>query len=278
MPALSQLDLGCNLIDDGGVEVLVRGLAECKHLQFVSLPFNRIGDNGLERLIQGLPASVDDLDLRENEIALARQLPLLRFPELNLWNNPLFLDGPRVIAESFANPACRLESLNLNRTNIGDEGAAILATSLKSNRRLREVYLTDSNITETGWNAFRAVLCDTTSINATHGSNHSFRYLGGTNQSILQDVETLLELNHDQNKSRVAAKKILQTHHHLDMKPLFDRKLDLLPHVVAWLERFAESRLDHKLSTIYEFARAMPMDVVNGLVGKKDGKKRRRNS
>jgi len=46
----------------------------------------------------------------------------------------------------------------------------------------------------------------------------------------------MLELNSDQDKSYVAATKILQTHRHLDMKPLFDRKLDLLPHVLAWLE------------------------------------------
>ena len=87
----------------------------------------------------------------------------------------------------------------------------------------------------------------------------------------------MLELNCDRDKSRVAAKKILQTHRHLDMKPLLDRELDLLPHVVAWLERYAETRLDLKLSSIFEFVRAMPQEVVDMVAGKKKGKKRSRN-
>ena len=87
----------------------------------------------------------------------------------------------------------------------------------------------------------------------------------------------MLELNSDQDKSYVAATKILQTHRHLDMKPLFDRKLDLLPHVLAWIECFAESRLDLKLPSVFDFVRAMPMEVVSGVAGKKKGKKRMRS-
>ena len=40
---------------------------------------------------------------------------------------------------------------------------------------------------------------------------------------------------------------------------------------VAWLERFAESRLDLKMSLIHEFLRAMPMEVVDGVAGRKKG-------
>ena len=88
----------------------------------------------------------------------------------------------------------------------------------------------------------------------------------------------LLGLNYGQDKGCVAAAKILQAHRHLDMEPLFDRELKLLPHVVAWLERFAGSRLDHKLSSIYEFVRAMPQEAVDGVAGKKKGKKRGRDN
>ena len=44
------------------------------------------------------------------------------------------------------------------------------------------------------------------------------------------------------------------------MRPLFDKQFDLLPYVVALLDRFAES--DLKLSSIFDFARAMPMVIV----------------
>ena len=279
MAALLELDLGENAINDSCVEVLVRGLAECRHLQSLDLSCNRVSDDGLEVLIQGLPASVDTLTLKGNEITLSRQLSLSRFKNLFFHSISLSPRGLQVIAASLANPECLLKGLILMNVDIWDEGAAILAESLRNNRRLKYLDLSTHYITETGWNSFRTVLCDTASINATHGSNHTLRYLGyDFYDNTPQDIKMLLELNSAQDKSHVAAKKILQAHHHLDMKPLFNRRLDLLPHVVAWLERFAGSRLDHKLSSIYEFVRAMPQEAVDGVAGKKKGKKRGRDN
>ena len=136
-----------------------------------------------------------------------------------------------------------------------------LAESLRGNQRLVRLALSDNNISD-GWNALTSILCDTTSIEATHGSNHTLEYLEYDTGPL--HVQEILRLNSGRDKSRVAAQKILQTHRHLNMRPLFDKKLGLLPHVVAWLDLFAEARLDRKLSSIFEFARAMPMDFVNG--------------
>ena len=82
-----------------------------------------------------------------------------------------------------------------------------------------------------------------------------------------------VQINTVQNLGQIAATKILQTHCHLDMRPLFSRGLDLLPYVVAWLERFAESRIDLKLQSIYQFMRAMPMKVVDGVMSETKGAK-----
>ncbi|EJK45157.1 hypothetical protein THAOC_36244 [Thalassiosira oceanica] len=176
-------------------------------------------------------------------------------------------DGPQVIAASLANPECLLEEVYLYETNIGDKGATILAESLHINQRLLMMNVAECNITKTGWNEFLPILCDTTSISATHGSNHTLQCLG--EYRVPANVQNILVLNKEQDKSRVAAKKILQTHRHLNMKPLFDWELYLMPHAVGWLERFAEARPDLKMSTIFEFMRAMPMYVVGGVVGKK---------
>ena len=194
--------------------------------------------------------------------------------------NAISSGGTRVIAASLANPECRLETLNLYQTSIGDAGAAILAPSLQSNQRLISMLLAQCNITngENGWNVFSSILCDTGSIDATYNSNHTLQVLGNFSSVIPQDVKMLLELNSVQDKSRVAAAKILQTHRHLDMRPLFGREMGLLPYVIAWLERFAESRLDLKLSVLYEFVREMPMKVTAKVVGKKKGTKRKLNS
>ena len=281
MAALLDLDLSGNSINDDCVQVLVRGLAECNQLLQLRLVSNIVTDNGLDLLIERLPASVRYLSVANNQITLARQLPLLRFHELDLSGNQLSLHGPRVIAASLANPECHLVTFWLHQTGIGDEGAAILAESLRSNRKLTYMLLstiiTSSRINETGWNAFSSILCDTTSINATYNSNHTLEELG-TNPAMPQEVITMLKFNFSKDKSLVAANKILQAHRHLDMQPLFGMKLDLLPHVVAWVERFAESRLDLKLSSFYQFVRAMPMDLVDGLLGTKKGKKRRRDN
>ena len=282
MASLHELKLVGNSMSDDCVEILVGGLAECKHLHSLRLDSNRISDDGLDVLIRRLPASVSCMGLSDNQVTLARKLPLLRFKQFALPNNtfyrngnPLSLKAPRVIAASLANPECFLEVLDLCGTNIGNKGAAILAESLRNNRRLTVMNLGACNITNKGRNAFLSVLCDTTNINATHGSNHTLQRLGFA--KIHKHVKAMLELNFDQVKSRVAAKKILQSHRHLDMRPLFGWELGLLPNVVEWLERFAESRLDLKLSSIFEFVTAMPMNVVGGVGGKTIGKKRKRD-
>ncbi|EJK54167.1 hypothetical protein THAOC_26266 [Thalassiosira oceanica] len=275
MAALLELNLRGNLIDDDCARVLAQGLSDCKQIQSLSLSRNRISDDGLDVLIQGLPTSVDMLDLAGNEIALARQIPLLRFKKLVLSVNSLCPDGPRVLTASLANPECRLESLIIYRCNIGNEGAVTLAEGLRNNQKLTFMSLEGNNITEEGWNAFLSILCNPASINATYNSNHALRNLGYAD--IPQGLKSLLRLNRGQDKNLVAAKKILQAHRHLDMKPLFDRQLELMPYMVAWLDRFGECRLDLKLSSLYEFARAMPMVVVEGFSGMKKGKKRRRS-
>ncbi|EJK47020.1 hypothetical protein THAOC_34287, partial [Thalassiosira oceanica] len=279
MATLRILVLHGNSFDDDCTRLLEQGLSGCKQVQSLNLSNNRISDNGLDVLIQRLPASVDALYLKRNDITLARHVLLLRFRVLNIEGNRLCPGGTGVIAASLANPECRLESLILFSCNIGDEGTATLAESMRNNQRLTRMSLgVRSNITERGWNAFSPILCDASSINATYNSNHTLQDLGIyriPEDVIPQDVRLMLDLNQGKNKSGVAASKILQAHRHLDMRPLFGRGLGLLPYVVAWLEQFAKSRLDLKLSSIFEFVRAMPMKVMDGVVGKAKGEKRK---
>ncbi|EJK47655.1 hypothetical protein THAOC_33608 [Thalassiosira oceanica] len=277
MATLLKLVLCGNSLDDDCTRLLAQGLSDCcKQIQTLDLSDNRISDNGLDALVQRLPASVDALCLARNDITLARHVLLLRFRVLIIWGNTLCPDGTQVIAASLANPECRIECVLLSQCNIGDEGTATLADGLRYNQRLTRISLGDNRITEHGWNAFSSILCDASSIQATYNSNHTLQDLGY--YRIPEDVERMLSLNKGKNKSRVAANKILQAHRHLDMRPLFGRELGLLPYVVAWLEQFAKSRPDLKLSSIFEFVRAMPMKVTDGVVGKAKGEKCKLNS
>ena len=81
------------------------------------------------------------------------------------------------------------------------------------------------------------------------------------------DVEVMLALNSNQDKNLVAAEKILLSHRNLDVTPLIDEELGLLPFVIAWLERFALSRRVLKLSSIFQFVRTMPNEIVDGCMG-----------
>ncbi|EJK48738.1 hypothetical protein THAOC_32437, partial [Thalassiosira oceanica] len=276
MAALRKLDLRGNSLDDDCTTLLAQGLTDFKQIESLDLSGNRISDNGLDVLIRRLPTSVDALYLARNDITLARHVLLMRLRVLSMWGNTLCPGGTRVIAASLANPECLLEHLNLSRCNIGDEGTATLADGLRNNQRLTDMSLEENNITERGWNAFPPILCDTSSIDATYNSNHTLQSLG--NYRIPEDVRLMLRPNKEKNKSHVAANKILRTHRHLDMRPLFGRELGLLPYVVAWLEHFAKSRPDLMLSSIFEFVRAMPMKVADGVVGKAKGEKRKLNS
>ncbi|EJK51032.1 hypothetical protein THAOC_29836 [Thalassiosira oceanica] len=276
MATLREVVTRGNSLDDDCTRLLAQGLSDCKQIQLMDLSHNRISDNGLDVLVQSLPTSVDALLLSGNDITLVRHVLLLRFRVLSIVGNTLCPGGTRVIASSLANPECRLEDLHLYNCNIGDKGAATLADSLRNNQRLTYMSLENNNITDRGWNAFSSILCDASSINATYNSNHTLQSLGG--YQIPQDVKMMLRLNQEQDKSRVAANKILQSHRHLDMRPLFGRGLGLLPYVVAWLDHFAKSRPDLKLSSIFEFVRAMPMKVTDGVVGTAKGEKRKLNS
>ncbi|EJK52647.1 hypothetical protein THAOC_28058, partial [Thalassiosira oceanica] len=278
MATLREVVLRGNSLDDDCTTLLAQGLSDCKQIQSLDLSHNRISDNGLDVLVQGLPTSVDVLYLPRNDIALARHVLLLRLRVLSIVDNTLCRGGTGVIAASLANPECRLEDLHLSQCNIGDEGAAILADSLRNNQRLIVMSLRENNMTDRGWNEFSSILCDASSINATYNSNHTLQSLGSYGIQNPQDVQMMLHLNKGKDKSRVAASKILHSHRHLDMRPLFGRELSLLPYVVAWLEHFAKSRPDLKLSSIFEFVRAMPMKVTDGVVGKAKGVKRKLNS
>ncbi|EJK45499.1 hypothetical protein THAOC_35884 [Thalassiosira oceanica] len=275
MAALRKVVLHGNSLDDDCTTLLARGLSDCKQIQSLDLSDNRISDNGLDVLVQRLPASVEVLHMTWNDITLARHVRLLRLRVFNIEGNTLCPGGTGVIAASLANTECRLEDLHLYNCNIGDKGAATLAEGLRNNQRLTVMSLGGNNITERGLNPFLSILCDTSSINATYNSNHTLRSLGGYGVQIPQDVEVMLRLNKDKNKSRVATNKILRTHRHLDTRPLFGWELGLLPYVVAWLEHFAKSRPDLKLSSMFEFVRAMPMKVTDGAVGNATGKKRK---
>ena len=192
--------------------------------------------------------------------------------------------------------------LFLSENNISDAGTNAIANSLLRNNQLQRLYLNSNPFdVQNVRGVFSGLLCNTSSINDTHSSNHTLEALelGETElvlgQSLWEQLRALLKLNKGTNKSHVAIKKILQYHPNLDMGPLFqwdsegEQTLKALPYVVDWFGKAEEAvagdeencsyRLDErKLSAIFQFAKTMPLLFVPTSHIKKDDKKRKRNT
>ena len=142
---------------------------------------------------------------------------------------------------------------------------------------------------------FCTVLCNTSSVNDTHRSNHTLKELVLSDEQQGQHanlLSSLLRLNIGRNKSHVAINKILKYHPNIDMEQLFEwdaddeQTLKALPFVIGWFERVEEAvaekdssdsdddssisdddgdekeRIDvgkRMLSAIFQFAKAMPL-------------------
>ena len=194
----SQLtDISINManLQLGGDRVIVDTLRSCRNLQTVVLSRNNITDEQLLPILEAVTGhgALEGLSFYENNIGNA---------------------GCEVIAALLTDPNCNLRYLNLGLNFIGSEGATIIANSLTNNNKLQFLNLEDNQIEQSLDDEFSNALCNTTSIGHTYGSNHTFETLSSSNPFVGywhgQQLESLLKLNKDTNKSHVAMKKILQ--------------------------------------------------------------------
>ena len=203
---------------------------------------------------------------------------------LSLDFNRIGDSGCASIATLLQEPNCSLHTLTLWFNDIGSRGVVDLTNGLVSNKHLRNINLHDNPLDTDDWNRIlMSVLCDYSSLNNIYYSNHSLERVGMSGTQ-LHFLRSLLEMNRSKNKSHVAIMKIVKYHfHQIDMEPLFDwnmegegeRDLKALPYVIAWFDRAAKvvvgygmqrdygMHLDReKLSSIYQFARALPLFFV----------------
>lgn len=213
-------------------------------IKMLNLLRNGIDDAGVEALVDGL--------------AHCRGLQ-----ELNLSGNPaITIRGLRALAALLEDPNSSLQELDLSKCGIKDDGAIIVANALANNSMLETLHLdSDEDISSEGWDAFFNVLCDTSSVNSTFLSNHTLWILALGDRD-RDDVATLQGLNEENDKKKVAIRKILLHHDDFDMQPLFEWDLKMLPLVVEWFERVVAYRIEHeadtrerKLAAIYQFIR-----------------------
>ena len=240
-------------------------------LKDLNLSYNRIDDEALTLLVDGLASTTIDTNNEVHNCAL-KQLCLTG-------NSSISSLGLRTVSALLSTPNCNLEQLWLYHMNIGDEGASVLADGLAKNKSLRKLWFdpTTCGITSTGWKRFDALLCDTSTINKTYLSNHTLELIGKhytnyaqSDDQIPRGIRRHLRLHNyiQVNSKQIAYCKIMKHHENMRMDPLFEWKLKFLPLMVSW---FANTRKlwdvpetqSRELSSVFQFVRGFPFCFGN---------------
>ena len=291
-----------NFIIDGVLHEILKVYQEnSSHLTTISIRFCNLvngGDGAIATTLRGC-TNLKQIDLSRCGINDEQILPIVEglrghgaLKKLCLFDNRIGAAGCQSLTTLLEDHSSNIGELVLQENQIGIDGAMTLFNSLLTNSRLRNLYL-GGNPTA-GFrtvDALSRVLCNTTSINSTYTSNHTLELLAIRHSNV--EIDLLLDLNKDTNKSRVAMKKILKYHPNIDMEPLFDwdaeegeQNLKALPYVISWFDKACWAVLynndkynieEKKLSAIFQFAKALPLLFVpTSHIKKDDNKKRKR--
>ena len=234
-----------------------------------------------------------DRDQLVHLVGPASSSGLRRLTALDLDGNDVgSTGGCDVVAGLLRDPACALRVLRLGRNGIDGVGASILAASLTDNVYLEELHLGGNPgiASVVGLEAFSRLICDVSTVNATYLSNHTLSVLGVMPPfaPVFLCLEESLRLNGTtssstpgnssggRRRSDAGKRKVLRYHPTLDVGPLLEYDLKLLPHVVDWFDGAAAARTAtgggdggggdddeydvalRKQTALFQFVRALP--------------------
>lgn len=230
---LKRLDLeGIHSVDTTGWQKFFELLSNsASKLEELSFSFNSVGNEGVPSMVDAL-SSISSL----TKLHLANQ-----YGKEDITNSSW---------STFSSLLGKSSLVTLSiEVGVDEEVKACLASELANGSTLQTLVLGGWSVTK-GLGVLENVLCDKTSIDSLYASNHAFRELlerdrfGGNGTSKVKslpgDINELMELNKNANKSEVARQKILRYHFFkggdgMDAKVLFDMELDVMPQVVAWI-------------------------------------------
>ena len=176
-PNLTILNLGGNSnINNEGFKILVQRLDGKSATQLHCHNCNITDISSLE--VYNLP-NLQTLNLSDNSIHSISALDTYTLPNLEtlcLNHNNIGRDGCIILSNLLKKEGSTLTALLLAHTNMGDEEAEIIATSLKYNTTLKILDLRNNKgITERCYRTFLKLLVDVSSIENTYNSNHTLK-------------------------------------------------------------------------------------------------------
>lgn len=253
-------------IRNQGVDALAFTMRRCVNLKEISLSSCLIDDSIISAIIPDLKRhyQLEKLDLSCNRIRSV---------------------GCEAIAALLEGPRCIIQVLDLSNNNIDATGATTIANGLKNNDKLEGLYLDENDdVTLKGYNSFRHVMCDTSSLNATYLSNHTLCMIATFGRvkvagNMLYDDEgiiprnllTLIELNGRTHDKRVVKREKILRYHlegEFNMEPFaVDAEegamtLKVVPHLLSWVGRSKDCR---SVSAMYRFVQQMPATYATPL-------------
>ena len=276
---ITSLDLRWCGINNESLTKIVTSLIGNTKLEHLDLSNNSIGESGcgsIVTLLQDPSCNLTELHL--GSCGLMKDLTTTILSSLvgntkmekldlsnngarrsDLFDNSIGRSGCESVATLLQDPKSNIRRIDLARTKIDDDCATILARSLVGNTKLECLDLScNPDITiGFGWNAFIGIF-----LNYSNTTLYSLGKEDSGEDFVPDCLATLLKLNFA-----------------VDMEPLFEldteddeRNLKALPHVIDWFDRRARettrNRLvpkcirTRKLSAIFQFARAMPVEFV----------------
>ena len=168
MKGLKTLNVEDNRIGAEGIKKLVEALPHLKHLERIYVGNNKIGAEGIKKLAEALPhlKNLQKLDVSGNHIGdvgikkLAEALPHLKHLDtLYVSGNHIGEEGATTLAEALPHLK-HLETLRINRNLIGDNGLRSIALALRDVEKPLTIYLSNNNISKNTLSFVRWLLTD----------------------------------------------------------------------------------------------------------------------
>jgi len=186
--SISSLTLRMGEFGIDGIRSMVPFLQNSPELKSIDLSENRrINTECFELLVQTLHySSISELffyQCNNKDISALEtyNLPYLQY--LNLNGSRIGNEGCSILSNLLQRESTTLKKLILVGTGMGDEEAAIIATSLKHNTQLETLHMGGNALTERGLMVFFKLVIDVSSIETIYKCNHTLSqcWLSGFN-------------------------------------------------------------------------------------------------
>ncbi|KAL4109942.1 hypothetical protein PRIC1_001635 [Phytophthora ramorum] len=171
--SLESLYLSGNEIGPAGARSLAQVLIKNTHLRSLHLSGNNIGEEGARHLADGIAgnSALRALYLGTNGIGAAGMQSLATaltnnksLEELTLGQNKVGSAGVRHLASAFATGYVALQTLELGKNGVDQEGAIALARSLCGANQLQNLYMDHNPLGDVGASAFGALLAQNSEL------------------------------------------------------------------------------------------------------------------